>query len=133
MNKILVVDDHKDIRKLLAITLDHEYEVVEAADGLEALQIAQREKPFAVLLDIMMMGELDGLQVLRAIRADPHIRNTLVALVSARGQEADIELGKRCGADGYFVKPFSPLQIIAWLHRHHDRAAAAAAAAASLN
>ncbi len=124
MNKILVVDDHKDIRELLAITLDHEYEVVEAADGLKALQIARREKPFAVLLDIMMMGELDGLQVLRAIRADPHIRNTVVALVSARGQKADIELGKSCGADGYFVKPFSPLQIIAWLHRHHNRVAA---------
>lgn len=124
MNKILVVDDHRDIRKLLAITLEHEYEIMEAEDGIEALKVARREKPFAVLLDIMMMGELDGLQVLSAIRSDPQINNTLVALVSARGQAADIDLGKRFGADGYFVKPFSPLQIIAWLHRHHDRVVA---------
>ncbi len=119
MNKVLVVDDHPDIRKLLAITLDHEYEIIEAEDGTQALQIARREKPYAVLLDIMMMGELDGLQVLRAIRSDPHLSKTLVALVSARGQQADIDLGESCGADGYFVKPFSPLKILAWLHGHY--------------
>ena len=118
METILVVDDHEDIRRLMSITLEGDYTVLEASDGQQALQIIRRELPVAVLLDVMMPGELDGLQVLNAIKTDPSTKHILVGLVSARGQSADIELGQKYGADGYFVKPFSPLQILAWMRKH---------------
>jgi len=117
METILVVDDHEDIRTLLSITLEGDYRVLEAADGEEALRVAKKEKPVAVLLDVMMPGELDGLQVLNAIKTDPALAHILVGMVTARGQEGDLALGERYGADGYFVKPFSPLQILTWLRR----------------
>jgi CheY-like chemotaxis protein len=65
-----------------------------------------------------MPGELDGLQVLDIIKGDPVLRDTLVAMVTARGQAADYELGKRRGADAYFIKPFSPLQVVSWIREN---------------
>lgn len=121
MQKILVADDHIDIRHLLTITLAGEYEVIEAGDGAEALQLARKERPFAMLLDIMMPGELDGLQVLNIIKTDPQLKHILIAMVTARGQTSDYQLGAKYGADGYFVKPFSPLEIVTWLHRQSSR------------
>ncbi len=117
MQKILIVEDHIDIRQLLAITLESEYEILEASDGVEALQLAKREQPFAILLDIMLPGELDGLQVLNAIKTDSQLKDIRIAMVTARGQRSDYQLGEKYGADGYFVKPFSPLQIVNWLHK----------------
>lgn len=117
MDSILVVDDHEDIRTLLSITLEGDYKVLEACDGDEALRLVKSEKPVAILLDIMMPGELDGLQVLNAIKTDPALKHILVGMVTARGQETDFTLGQKYGADGYFIKPFSPLEILAWLRR----------------
>ncbi len=117
MDTILIVDDHEDIRTLLSITLEGDYKVLEACDGEEALQLVKSEKPVAVLLDVMMPGELDGLQVLNAIKTDPALMHILVGMVTARGQETDFTLGQKYGADGYFIKPFSPLEILTWLRR----------------
>lgn len=113
MNKILLVDDHSDIRRLIRITLGKSFEVMEAEDGVTGLEIARRQKPDLVVLDIMMPGELDGLQVLDAIKADPELANTRVIMVTARGQTHDYEAGISRGADAYFIKPFSPLQLVA--------------------
>ena len=118
MQKILIVDDHSDIRRLLSITLGKEYEILEAEDGVAALELIRRHHPQTVLLDVMMPGELDGLQVLDAIKADPLIKGTLVAMVTARGQVADGDDARRRGADAYFIKPFSPLQVVAWVRGH---------------
>ena len=115
MTKILIVDDHSDIRRLLSITLGKAYEILEAEDGVAALQIIRRQRPKVVLLDIMMPGELDGLQVLDAIKSDPELKDTLVAMVTARGQAADYVTGQQRGADAYFTKPFSPLQVVSWV------------------
>ena len=115
MKKILIVDDHSDIRRLLHITLAKEFEIFEAEDGVSALESIRRNLPHIVLLDVMMPGELDGLQVLEAIKANPRTKDTKVAMVSARGQVADNEEAKVRGADAYFAKPFSPLKIIAWV------------------
>lgn len=118
MPKILIVDDHPDIRRLLSITLGKAYEIIEAENGTTALEMVRRQKPRLVLLDIMMPGEMDGLQVLDAIKADPALKDTLVAMVTARGQAADEEIGKKRGADAYFTKPFSPLKVVNWIREH---------------
>jgi len=115
MNHILIVDDHADIRRLLSITLGKRYEVVEAENGTAARFSLRRYKPKVVLLDVMMPGELDGLQVLDAIKSDPKTRNILVAMVTARGQQSDAAEAKRRGADAYFIKPFSPQQVADWI------------------
>jgi CheY-like chemotaxis protein len=117
MTKILVVDDHADIRRLLRITLGKDFTVLEADNGAQALEVVREQLPQFVLLDVMMPGDMDGLQALTAIKADPAMSNTLVAIVSARGQEADSAKARQLGADAYFVKPFSPLEVVQWVRR----------------
>ncbi len=113
MKKILIVDDHADIRKLIRMTLEfEEYEIHEAADGESAVEMAQAIDPDLVLLDVMMPGAFDGLEACRRIRALPALADVHVMLLSARGQARDREAGLQAGADAYLVKPFSPLQLI---------------------
>lgn len=112
MKKILVVDDHPDIRKLIRITIGRAYEVLEAEDGMTALNIIRNQQPSLVVLDIMMPGDMDGLQVLDAIRADPVLRPIKVIIVSARGQAQDYKTGIERGANGYLIKPFSPIELV---------------------
>ncbi len=112
MKKILIVDDHSDIRKLIRITIGNAYEVLEAEDGMAAMQVMHHQQPSLVVLDIMMPGEMDGLQVLDAIRADATLKDTQVIMVTARGQAKDYEAGMRRGANAYLIKPFSPVQLV---------------------
>jgi len=112
MKTILVVDDHSDIRKLIRITIGNAYEVLEAEDGVAALQVVRLKRPDLVVLDIMMPGEMDGLQVLDAIRADAELKHTQVIMVTARGQAKDFETGMSRGANAYLIKPFSPIQLV---------------------
>jgi len=118
LHSILIVDDHSDVRRLLSITLGKEFNVIEAEDGTGALRAIRRHRPKAVLLDVMMPGERDGLQVLDAIKADPATCGIQVAMVTARGQVADGSDALKRGADAYFIKPFSPLQVVAWVRSH---------------
>ena len=113
MKRILIVEDQQDIRNLIRMTLEFEnVEIQEAADGVTGLATAQAWKPDLVLLDIMMPGELDGLQVCQCIRADASIAHLKVVLLTARGQARDREVGESVGADAYLVKPFSPLELV---------------------
>ncbi|WP_374347647.1 response regulator transcription factor [Chitinimonas sp.] len=110
---LLVVEDQTDIRKLIRMTLSFgDYEVQEADHGLLGLKMAEAMHPALILLDVMMPGELDGLQVCQRIRADPALRDTLVVMLTARGQQADFDAGKAAGVDAYLTKPFSPLELI---------------------
>ncbi len=109
--KILIVDDHSDIRQLIRITLGKSFELLEAEEGMAALAIIRSQRPRVVVLDVMMPGEMDGFQVLEAVRGDPALKEVRVIMVTARGQARDYELGMARGADGYFIKPFSPLQL----------------------
>lgn len=110
--KILVADDQNDLRKLVRMTLAvGNYIIVEAGNGLDAIALARQENPDLALLDIMMQG-MDGLQVCRAIREDKALRGMKVVLVTARGQQSDIQQGEAAGADDYIVKPFSPSTLL---------------------
>lgn len=111
--KVLVVDDQPDIRRLVRMTLDiGEFEVYEAATGELAIESAIAVRPQVVLMDIMMPGSIDGLGACSAIKADPRLEDVSVVMLTARGQQADIEAGSAAGADAYLVKPFSPLQLL---------------------
>ncbi|WP_422016765.1 response regulator transcription factor [Roseateles sp.] len=114
MKRILIVDDHADIRRLIRMTLEFEdYDVCEAASGEDALAMAQQMQPDLVLLDVMMPGDLDGLAVCRRLRAGGAPGGgPRIIMLSARGQASDREAGLQAGADTYLVKPFSPLQLI---------------------
>ena len=118
MHKVLIVDDQADIRQMMNIALREDFKLLEAADGKTALELVRNERPDLVLLDVMMPGGMDGLQVLAAIRTDPEIRDTCVIMVSAKGQVHDYELGIKSGANAYFVKPFSPMQLLAAINQH---------------
>lgn len=118
MKKILIVEDQPDIRKLIRMTLEFEdFEIHEAADGAFGLRMASAIGPDLVLLDVMMPGELDGLQVCQRIKSDPKLSGLKVVLLTARGQARDREAGQQAGADDYLVKPFSPLQLIETIER----------------
>jgi DNA-binding response OmpR family regulator len=117
MKKILIVEDHKDIRKLLRMTLEFEdVEILEAATGDEGWDMACKTMPDVVLLDVMMPGTLNGLEVCRLIKQNPSLRHTRVVMLTARGTAADKALGQSYGVDGYLVKPFSTLQVLEALH-----------------
>ena len=118
MYQVLIVDDHADIRRLLTVTLSSEYTLLEAADGATALDLVRRMHPQVVLLDEMLPGSISGLSILQAIKSDPLTRDIQVAMVSARGQAADQKLANQLGADAYFIKPFSPMQVKAWVRSH---------------
>jgi DNA-binding response OmpR family regulator len=118
MKRVLIVEDQPDIRKLIRMTLEFEaYEIHEADDGASGLRMALALQPDLVLLDVMMPGELDGLQVCQRIKSDATLAGVRVVLLTARGQTRDREAGQRAGADEYLVKPFSPLQLIDTIER----------------
>jgi len=114
MKTILVVDDHADIRRLIRLTLEFEdYDIHEAANGEAALYMAQALRPDLVLLDVMMPGPMNGLDVCRQLRSTAAAGAApRVIMLSARGQVSDREAGLQAGAEAYLVKPFSPLQLI---------------------
>ena len=111
--KLLIVEDQPDIRGLIRATLEFEdFEIHEAEDGRSGYDTFVALRPSIVLLDVMMPGELDGLQVCERIKQSAQGKNTVVILLTARGQKTDIEIGIKAGADAYLIKPFSPLELI---------------------
>ena len=114
MKKILIVDDQLEVRELVQVTLEiGDYQILTAEHGREAIEVAQREHPDIILLDIMMPGsDVDGLQACRKLKNDPNTSDITIVMLSAKGQEDDIEMGRSAGADDYFTKPFSPIALI---------------------
>ena len=110
--KVLVVDDEPFICRSLSFVLRKaDYEVIEARNGEEALELIRDEKPDLVFLDVMM-PKISGFDVTRAVKADPDMRSTLIILLTAKGQDSDRQTGTEAGADGYMTKPFSPTKIL---------------------
>lgn len=107
---ILVVDDEKAIRHLLDVNLTKEgYNVIEAADGVEAVESAIQNKPDLILLDVMI-PKFDGLTVCKKIKS---IMNVPILMVTAKDSELDKIVGLELGADDYVTKPFSLRELIA--------------------
>jgi CheY-like chemotaxis protein len=114
MKKILIVDDQPEIRDLIATTLRiGPYQIFQAANGPEALELAQRERPDLILLDVMMqVGGMDGFEACRRLKTALETSGSFVMMLTARGQQSDLEQGFAAGANGYFIKPFSPLELM---------------------
>lgn len=109
---VLVVDDEPTITEIVSRYLERAgYDAAVAADGLEAIRVAEERDPDLVVLDLML-PELDGLQVLRHLREDD-AGPTPVILLTAKGEQNDKLAGLRSGADDYVVKPFSPSELVA--------------------
>ena len=110
---ILIVEDEREIRDLLVHYLRKEgFRPLVARDGEEGLSMARSERPDLILLDILL-PKMDGLELLRVIRADPGIGRTPVAMLTAKGEETDRIVGLELGADDYIPKPFSPREVVA--------------------
>ena len=111
-HKLLIVDDNPEVRNLLRLTLSFgDYSIREATNGIDALMLIREWRPDIVLLDIMMPGEKDGLQVCREVKNDEAIKDTFIAMLTARGQKLDMQEGTNAGADAYLIKPFSPIEL----------------------
>ena len=111
MTKILIAEDERDIRDLVAFTLRFAgYEVVAAANGEEAVQLAPRENPDLILMDVRM-PRMTGYEACRVMKADPNLRDIPVVFLSAKGQESEIQTGLDAGAEEYLLKPFAPDQL----------------------
>lgn len=107
--RVLVVDDEDRIRRLIRMYLEREdFEVEEAKDGKEALDLALNNDFDVILLDIMM-PEMDGIEVCEALREE---KATPVIMLTAKGEEANRVQGFEVGADDYIVKPFSPREVV---------------------
>jgi DNA-binding NtrC family response regulator/signal transduction histidine kinase len=114
---IVVVDDNEDMRRYLRHLLGGRYEVHAVADGIQALDAARRLRPALVLADVMM-PQMDGFALLRAIRDDTSLASVPIILLSARaGEESRVE-GLQAGADDYLVKPFTARELLARIEAH---------------
>ncbi|MBP6784654.1 MAG: response regulator transcription factor [Verrucomicrobiales bacterium] len=113
MPTILIVDDEEDIRELISVSLmrEEDYKLLEAVNGLEALQLARATRPDLIILDLML-PEMDGLTVYKNLREDARTNSIPVIMLTARGRLEEKILGLGLGADDYMAKPFSPKELM---------------------
>jgi DNA-binding response OmpR family regulator len=110
---VLVIEDERDIVELIRYNLEREGFAVKAAgDGSAGLQMAERDLPDLVLLDLML-PKMDGLEVCKAMKENPRTTHIPVIMVTAKGEESDVVVGLSLGADDYIAKPFSPKVLVA--------------------
>jgi len=111
---ILVVDDEPQIVEVVQDYLKQVgYRVLTARDGQTALTLARREHPDLIVLDLMLPGGLDGLDVCRSLRQDQALADVPIIMLTARTDETDRLIGLELGADDYVTKPFSPREVVA--------------------
>lgn len=112
LKKLLIADDEPGIRRLVRMTLESdEYEIIEASNGDEALNLARHHRPALMLLDVMMPRR-GGFDICRELKTDPDTASITIVMLTARAQESDQHEGRAAGADDYFMKPFSPLALM---------------------
>lgn len=110
--KILIAEDSATMRSLVTSTLAAvgDFEIIEAANGFEALRLLPREKVDLVITDINM-PDINGLELVSFIRSNPNYKSTPLFIITTEGSERDREKGLSLGADAYLVKPFSPDEL----------------------
>lgn len=111
MKRVLIVDDHSSIRKMIRLALSNRFALEEAGNADVAYAQILAERPDGIVLDVMMPGSMNGFQLCERIKREPALAPMHVVLITACGQIEDQELGRAVGADAYFVKPFSPLAL----------------------
>ena len=111
MEKILVVEDELSISTLLKFNLEKSgYSVITSLDGKEGLELARKESPDFIILDLMLPG-MDGMEICKTLRMEKN--NTPILILSAKDEEYDKIIGLELGADDYLTKPFSPREVVA--------------------
>jgi DNA-binding response OmpR family regulator len=111
MAKILIAEDERDIRDLVAFTLRFAgHEVVTASNGEEAVQLAPKENPDLILMDVRM-PRMTGYDACRVMKSNPELKDIPIVFLSAKGQESEIQTGLEAGAEEYLLKPFAPDQL----------------------
>jgi DNA-binding response OmpR family regulator len=119
---VLVADDDADVRELVVFRLERAgYEVVTAADGQGAVEVALARRPRVCVVDVMM-PKLDGYEVTERLRASDALAGVQILLLTASVEEAAVERGFDVGADDYIKKPFSPAELIGRVERALERA-----------
>ncbi|MDH3420817.1 MAG: response regulator [Gammaproteobacteria bacterium] len=109
---VLIVDDQADLRKLISLTLGNtDYDLIEAVDGPAALEACEQQEPDLILLDLMLPGGIDGIEICRRVRQDARLAHTKVVLLTAADQAIQRERAEEVGVDRYFPKPFSPQEL----------------------
>lgn len=111
--KILIVEDEKDIVKMLDYNLKKDgFKTLSANDGEDAVDLASRERPDLIILDLMLPG-MDGLEVCKILKNNTKTASIPIIMLTAKSQESDKIVGLELGADDYMTKPFSPRELIA--------------------
>lgn len=119
--RILICDDDPVILRLLEVNLEMEgYSVLAARHGEEAFEVAMRETPDLIILDIMM-PRWDGYETCKRLKETENTRDIPVIFLSAKAQQSDIDKGKTYGVAAYLTKPFDPSDLIDVVERHIDR------------
>mgnify|MGYP006275618227 CR=1 FL=1 len=120
-NKVLLVDDQSDIRLLVKMGLNasskQSLDILEAENGVSGLAMIQEQQPCLVVLDVMMPGEMDGFDVLERVKNDPTLKSVRIIMLSACADQQSIAKATRLGADEYFKKPFSPIELASTIQR----------------
>jgi two-component system phosphate regulon response regulator PhoB len=112
MKPVLVVEDEKDIVDLIEYHLKQSgFPVIKALDGPSGLELARKEKPSLIILDLML-PEMDGKDICRALKSNPSTQSIPILMLTAKTEEIDRLIGFELGADDYVTKPFSPRELV---------------------
>ncbi len=123
MTKILIAEDERDIRELVSFSLQFGgFTVVQATNGAEAVEQAQKELPALILMDVRM-PKMTGYEACRQMKTIEAVRDIPVVFLSAKGQESEIQTGLEVGAEEYILKPFAPDELVKQVQAVLDRVA----------
>jgi CheY-like chemotaxis protein len=113
MAKILIAEDERDIRDLVSFSLQvvGGFTVTQAVNGAEAVELAQKELPDLILMDVRM-PKMTGYEACRQMKAIPALRDIPVVFLSAKGQDTEVQTGLEAGAEEYILKPFAPDELV---------------------
>ncbi|MEW6529926.1 MAG: response regulator [Thermodesulfobacteriota bacterium] len=116
--RILIVDYRVEVQNLLEATLKTSgHKILKAGSGAQAIEIAKKERPHVILMDVTLPGPIDGNEATRLLKSDPATQSCSVVMVTGRTGVEDKEKAISAGADAYFSKPFSPLELLTRVQR----------------